>query len=184
MPSRLNELMVKELAGRFSGVDTCVFLDFTGLNGRKASDLRDQLRTACGSAAKLLVVKATLAQRALETAGTVSDANVLRAGGPTAVACGADDPVLLVRTLSDWIRKPGNAGTLRFKGGVLAGRPLSASSVVELAAIPPRPVLMGQVVGAIAAPIASMLGLGQGLLRQIVGLADALAKQKSQVASN
>ncbi len=184
MPSRLNQLMVRELADRFRGVDTCVFLDFTRLNGRRATDLRDQLRSACGATTKIMVVKATLAQRALEVAGTVSDASLLRAGGPTAIAYGADDPVLLVRTLLDWSRKPGNTGTLRLKGGVLAGRPLPANAVAELATIPPMPILMGQVVGAIAAPIAAMLGLGQGLLRQIVGLADALAKKKAEVSSN
>ena len=57
---------------------------------------------------------------------------------------------------------------------------MPAATVAELAKIPPKPVLMGQVIGTIAAPLTSLLGICQGLLRQVAGLADALAKQKTE----
>jgi len=178
MPSRLNQLVTKELGERFRDVDTCVFVDFTGLGGRKAAELRNQIQSACGDGAAFTIVKTSLARRALATnenmaellEGPVSEC----LSGPTGMAYGADDPVLLVRTLAEWSKKE---SLLKFKGGVLSGRPLPAAAVAELAKIPPRPVLMGQVVGTVAAPLTSLLGLCQGLLRQIAGLADALAKR-------
>ena len=178
MPSRLNQLVAKELSERFQDVDTCVFVDFTGLSGRKAAELRDQIHSACGGRAAFTVVKTSLARRALANnenmKGLIESPGGECLSGPTGMAYGADDPVALVRTLAEWGKKE---NLLRFKGGVLAGRLLPADTVAQLAKIPPKPVLMGQVVGMIAAPITSLLGLCQGLLRQIAGLADALAKQ-------
>jgi len=178
MPSRLNELVVKELTEKFGGVDTCVFVDFSGLSGRKAAELRNQIQSACGDNAAFTVVKTALAKRAF--ADNESMADLVEGpldgylAGPTGVAYGADDPIVLVRTLAEWSKKE---KLLEFKGGVLSGRPLPADAVAELAKIPPKPVLMGMVVGMAAAPLTSLLGLCQGLLRQIAGLADALAKQ-------
>lgn len=178
MPSRLNQLVAKELSERFHDIDTCVFVDFTGLSGRKAAELRNQIQSACGDGAVFTVVKTSLARRALADNENMKE--LLESpgdeclSGPTGMAYGGDDPVALVRTLAEWGKKE---NLLRFKGGVLAGRLLPADTMDELAKIPPKPILMGQVVGMIAAPITSLLGLCQGLLRQITGLADALAKQ-------
>lgn len=184
MPSRLNELVTKELSERFRDVDTCVFVDFTGLSGRKAAELRNQIRSACGDGAVFTVLKTSLARRALADNENMKE--LLESpddeclSGPTGMAYGADDPIVLVRTLAEWGKKE---NLLRFKGGVLAGRLLPADTVAELAKIPPKPILMGQVVGMIAAPITSLLGLCQGLLRQITGLAEALAKQLDDAQS-
>jgi len=184
MPSRLNKLVVSELSEKFHGVDTCFFVDFTGLTGRKAADLRHQLRSACGEDAALTVVKTSLARRALAQA---ADGQAPAGGpvngfleGPTAIAYGADDPVLLARTLADWAKKE---ASIRFKGGLLVGRPLAAEAVAALAQIPPKPILMGQVVGTIAAPLTSLLNVGTGLIRKLLGLCDALAKKNAEADS-
>ena len=180
MPSRLNELILKELGEKLHDLDTCVFVDFSGLGGRKAAELRNQLQAECGDDAAFTVVKAAIAKRAFadnESMAALLDGPLSEyLAGPTAIAYGADDPVVLVRTLAEWGKKE---QLLKFKGGVLSGRAMPAATVAELAKIPPKPVLMGQVVGTIAAPLTSLLGVCQGLLRQVAGLADALAKQKA-----
>jgi len=185
MPSRLNQLVIGELKKRFAGVDTCFFVDFTGLAGRKAADLRHQLHSACGEGASFTVVKTSLARRAFAELDSFSElaGDILAAclDGPTAVAFGADDPVLLARTLADWGKQEAR---LRFKGGMLAGRPLPAETVAALAMIPPKPILMGQVVGTIAAPLTALVGVTQGILRQLVGVVDAWAKKKAEDPSD
>lgn len=185
MPSRLNRLMLRELTEQFGKVHTCFFVDFTGLSGRKAADLRHQLRSTCGETASFSVVKTSLARRAFaqdEDLSALVDGPLAEClAGPTAVAYGADDPALLARTLADWGKKE---RLLRFKGGLFAGQPLSAAAVTELAKIPPKPILMGHVVGAIAAPLTSFLNVGTGLIRKVMGLADALAKKKAEEASD
>jgi large subunit ribosomal protein L10 len=179
MPSRLKRLMEKELKEQFSGVETCFLVDFTGLSGRDAAEVRAALRRECGADAALTVVKTSMARRSfaelepLRPLTEAADGGPL--DGPTAIAHGADDPVALARALAEWGKKH---KLLSFKGGVLAGHPLPAERVAALAEIPPKPVLMGQVVGVIAAPMTSLLGVCQGLLRQIVGLADALREAR------
>ena len=185
MPSRLNKLMLRELTEQFGKADTCLFVDFSGLSGRKAADLRHQLRSTCGEAATFSVVRTSLAKRAFaqnEGLSALVDGPLAEClAGPTAIAYGADDPALLARTLADWGRKE---QLLRFKGGLFAGRPLSAGAAAELAKIPPRPILMAHVIGAIAAPLTSFLNVGTGLIRKVMGLADALAKKKTEEGSD
>jgi large subunit ribosomal protein L10 len=181
MPSKLNTLVVQELKNEFSDTDTCIFVDFSGLSGRKTAELRSELRQQCGQNTKLKVVKTTLFQRALMQdpegeAGPRPEA----LHGPTAVAYGADDPVVLARALADWAKKE---SLLPFKGGLLVGSQLSAERVGELAKIPPRAVLMGQVVGMIAAPLTSLLGVSQGVIRNLLGVVDALAKKREDGGS-
>ncbi|MFW6159226.1 MAG: 50S ribosomal protein L10 [Planctomycetota bacterium] len=181
MPSRLNELMLDELKEQFADVDTCVFVDFSGLSGRQAVALRDQLRARCGERAVISVVKTSLARRAFaetEHLSAVIDgemASVL--DGPTAVAYGADDPAVLAKAIAEWAKKE-KLTTL--KGGVLAGRPLPADAASRLAQIPPRPVLMGQVIGSAAGPLRAALGIARTMIRRAVSVVDALAKQKSE----
>ncbi len=181
MPSRLNNMVVRELKKEFSGVDTCVFVDFTGLSGRKATDVRSRLRTTCGQAAQFTVVKTSLAKLALaQTESPVPadhDALSRCLTGPTGVAYGADDPVLMARTLAEWSKKE---QLLHIKGGLLDGRPLDASEVAQLAKIPSRPVLLAQLIGTIAAgTLQGLLAVAQGPIQKLLGLAEALAKKKS-----
>ena len=109
MPSRLNELIFKELGEKLHDIDSCVFVDFSGLSGRKAAELRHQLQTECGGDAAFTIVKATLAKRAFadnESLAALVDGPLSEyLAGPTAVAYGADDPIVLVRTLAEWSKK-------------------------------------------------------------------------------
>jgi len=154
-----------------------LFVDFTGLTGRRAAELRRQLKTSCGKGAKIAVVKTTLAKKALSQFGNADDGALAELfTGPTAIAYGADDPVILAKTLVEWGKK--EQKQLRLKGGLLDGRPLRATAVAALAKIPPKHVLIAQVIGTIAAPLTGLLGVAQGPIRQLLGLAEALAKKK------
>ena len=182
MPSRLNKLVVEEIKKDFDGMDTCVFVDFTGLDGRKAADLRRQIRTACGAGVTFTIMKTTLAKHAFREMGIQDESGALDKfmAGPTAVAFGADDPVVLARTLSEWGKKQ---KLVPFKGGLLAGQPVTPETVAALALIPPKAVLMGQVIGTIAAPLTGLLAVAQGPIRKLLGLVDALAKKNAESQS-
>jgi len=135
------------------------------------------LRAACGEGASLSVLKASIARLAFGEKA-VAEADLDRyLAGPTAVAFGADDPVVLARTLAEWGKKE---HLLPFKGGLLDGQALAADAVSALAKIPPKAVLMSMVIRTIAAPLTSLLGVAQGPIRKLLGLADALAKKKSE----
>jgi large subunit ribosomal protein L10 len=184
MPSRLNQLTIDELKKTFGSVDTCLFVDFTGLGGRRAADHRHQLRTACGAEAGFTIVKTTLAKQVFKQMEQVElpEAELdSYFAGPTAVAYGSTDPVALAKTVSEWGRK--EQKQLRIKGGILEGRPLAPETVAELAKIPPRPILLGHVAGAIASPLTGFLAVLQAPLRKLTGLLEALSKKNAESAA-
>jgi large subunit ribosomal protein L10 len=64
---------------------------------------------------------------------------------------------------------------LDFKGGVMNGEPLTAEQIADIARLPARDQLHGQLVGMIAAPIT-------GLVRTLNALIAGLAIQLKQIA--
>ncbi len=66
---------------------------------------------------------------------------------------------------------------LAIRGGVLQGRTMTADEVESLAKLPPIDVLRGQVLGAIIAPLSSLIGLVSAPLQNLEGLIDARIEQ-------
>src|SRR5207244_1590809 len=62
---------------------------------------------------------------------------------------------------------------LEIRGGVMQGREISASDVEELAKLPPLDVLRVQVLGAVIAPLSSLVALVNAPLQNLYGLIDA-----------
>jgi hypothetical protein len=62
----------------------------------------------------------------------------------------------------------------------MLGREISASSVEELAKLPPFDVLRGQVLGAIIAPLSAIAALVNAPLQNLYGLIDARIEQLQQ----
>ena len=68
---------------------------------------------------------------------------------------------------------------VRITGGLLGDRAIDADGVTRLAALPARDVLLAQVAGAIAAPLATTAGLFDAPLRDVAGLVAALADKRA-----
>src|SRR5690606_24530489 len=81
------QAVVDELSAKLTGANAFYLTDFTGLNVKSITDLRRRLRNA---GVEYLVVKNTLAERAL--AGTELPDIAAFFRGPTAVVLGPDDP--------------------------------------------------------------------------------------------
>ena len=110
MPSELKELMVSELTEKIGGLDSCAFVDFTGLNAQAVRDLRLKLHQADS---RLFVVKNRLAQRVLPDDMATALPDLF--AGSTAVAHGTGDPSAMLKTLIDWGKKN---RPLPLKGGL------------------------------------------------------------------
>jgi len=100
--------------------------------------------------------------------------------GPTAIAFIADDPAPVAKKLTEAAR---STRILAVKGGVMNGHTLTADEVRQLGELPPREVLLSQVVGAIAGPAQNTVGVLAAPLRDIVAVLDAYIAQK-QAAEN
>jgi large subunit ribosomal protein L10 len=162
--------VVEELAERLRTASTLIVADYRGLTMQEIDALRSEL---VRHGARFTVCKNTLTRRAAELAGL--DALDEFLVGPTAIAFVHDgDVVEIAKALGEAAR---TTRKLTLRGGLLAGRRLDSESVRDLAALPPADVLRGQVVGAIVAPLTSLLGLVAAPLGDLAGLIDARIEQ-------
>jgi len=165
------ERVVSELTDRLRNAETLIVADYRGLTMPQIDALRGKL---IENGAKLSVVKNTLTRRAAEAAG--ADALLALLEGPSAIAfIEADgDMVAVAKALADSARE---TKVLEIRGGVMQGRAISGDDVVELSKLPPLDVLRGQVVGAVIAPLTSLLALVNAPMQNLYGLIDARIEQ-------
>jgi large subunit ribosomal protein L10 len=163
--------VVDELTERLRSAETLYVADYRGLTMPQIDALRTRLLE---SGARFTVVKNTLTRRAAEAAGAESLLTLLE--GPSAIAfLEADgDMVAAAKALADAARE---TRVLAIRGGVMQGRTVSAAEVENLATLPPVEVLRGQVLGAIVAPLTTLVGLLNAPLQNLYGLIDARIEQ-------
>jgi large subunit ribosomal protein L10 len=160
--------VVQEVAAQIQESEAVFAVDYRGISVPQAADLRVKLNEA---GARFRVVKNTLTLLAADKAGADSLKEVLE--GPTAftfVTAEGGDVALAAKALAQFKREH---QLLDFKGGVMNGEPLTAEQIGEIARLPAKDVLHGQLVGMIASPIT---GLVRGLNALIAGLAIQLQK--------
>jgi large subunit ribosomal protein L10 len=168
------ERVVAELTERLRQSPTLIVADYRGLTNAEIDGLRGELLK---HGARFAVVKNTLTRRAAEAAG--ADTLLALLEGPTAVAFldAEGDPVAVAKALGESAR---TTRILTIRGGVLEGRAMSAGEVEELAKLPPVDVLRGQVLGAVTAPLTTIVGLFTAPLQNLIGLIDARIEQLQQ----
>jgi large subunit ribosomal protein L10 len=165
------ERVVEQLAERLRSTDTLMVADYRGLTMPEIDELRSRLLEA---GARFTVVKNTLTRRAAEQAGATSVLELI--DGPTAIAfLEADgDPVAVAKVLNETARAH---DVLVIRGGLLEGDLVGDAEIKRLATLPPADVLHAQLVGAVAAPLTTVVGLFTAPLRDLVGVLEARIRQ-------
>jgi large subunit ribosomal protein L10 len=163
--------VVAELTERLKSADTLIVADYRGLTMPQIDDLRGKLLE---HGARFTVVKNTLTRRAAQDAG--ADALLALLEGPSAIAfIEADgDMVAVAKALADSAR---DTKVLAIRGGILAGKEISADDVDELSKLPPLEILRGQVLGAVIGPLNQLLALANAPLQNLYGLIEARIEQ-------
>lgn len=154
---------IAELREKLGDARGAVLTDFRGLSVADITELRTLLRK---SAVEYKVVKNTLAKLAVKGTGLAGLAGYLE--GPTAIAISRTDPVAASKAVSAWAK---GRQTFSVKGGVVEGRVVGPKEIADLAELPSREVLLGQLAGVLQAP---MQGLVQVLSAPLQGLVRAL----------
>jgi large subunit ribosomal protein L10 len=165
------ERIVGELTERLKNTPTLFVADYRGLSVTEIDELRTKV---LDHGARFTVVKNTLTKRAAEAAG--ADSLLALLDGPTAIAfIEADgDLVAVAKALADSAR---TTRVLAIRGGILDGNSISEEDVENLATLPPVEVLRGQTLGAITAPLMTVVGLIAAPVRDLIGLIDARIEQ-------
>lgn len=165
------EAAVAELAEMLSSAKSLVITDYKGLDVASITELRRKMREA---GVEYKVVKNTLARLAANNAKVDSINEHLV--GPTAIAFGVEDAVSPAKVLVDFAK---DHETLEIKGGALNGEVISLDKVKSLAEIPPRDVLLAQVLAGMKSPISGLVNVLQGNLRGFVQVLNQIKEQKA-----
>src|SRR3954470_5062609 len=165
------ERVVGELTDKLKSAETLIVADYRGLTMPQIDTLRGRL---VEQGAQFTVVKNTLTRRAAEAAG--AEALLALLAGPSAIAFieSDGDMVAVAKALADSARE---TKVLEIRGGVMQGREIPASSVEDLAKLPPLDILRGQVLAAVIAPLSAFAALVRAPLQNLHGLIDARIEQ-------
>lgn len=169
MPTPKKVQEVEEISQLLSDATLSILTDYRGLNVADLQGLRAQLRQ---HKATIRVVKNTLTAIAAERVGLKEMQPLLT--GPTALVVAMDDPVQPAKVVNDFVR---TSRILQIKGGVLEGQVIPAAEVERLATLPPREVLLGQVVGGLQSPLYGLVGVLAGTIRSLQYVLQARAEQ-------
>ena len=165
------EAAAAELHDKLGRARVVILSDYRGLNVAAITVLRRRLREAEG---ELKVVKNTVARRVATALGLQDLLAYLE--GPTAMAFGYGDPALSAKVVADFARE---FKQLEVKGGILEGRVVPPEQVKALATLPPRAVLLAQVVGGVQAPLYGLVGALSGVLRSLVYALEGIRKLRA-----
>lgn len=162
------EQLVSDLRDKLQNSTSLYYTDFTGLNVKRMTDLRRRLKRA---GVDYVVIKNTLALRAVNESGLVGE----RLKGPTGLVLGAD-PVAAAKVLSDFARE--NEQKPAVKGGLLEGKAIDSAQIKQLASLPSREQMLADLGAGLQSPMAAFVGALNGLLYMFAGALDALKSQR------
>lgn len=155
----------KEWYSKASGV---VFTDYRGLKVKELQALRRDLRK---KGAELHVLKNTLFRLAAgeDSANLPAEFH----NGTTAFAFVFENEPEVAKSILEYAK---TSKKLVVKGGFFGGKSLTAKEVEQLSELPPKEVLIAQVIGAIAAPLTTLVSTVEALyadpIRTIGAVAD------------
>ena len=162
------EQLVVELKEKIGGAKALYYTDFTGLNVKSMTELRRRLRK---QGVEYVVIKNTLALRAVNESGLVGE----RLKGPTGIVV-AKDPVAAAKVITDFAKDHDKRPAV--KGGMFDGKSVNAAQVAKLANMPSREQMLSQLGGYMQAPMTQMVSAMNSLLSNFAGVVEALRKQR------
>ncbi len=162
------EQLVTELRDKLQGAKSLYYTDFTGLNVKRMTELRRRLKRA---GVEYVVIKNTLALRAVNESGLVGE----KLRGPTGLVFGTD-PVAAAKVLSDFAREFEQKPAV--KGGMLDGKSIDTAQVKQLALLPSREQMLADLGAGLQSPMAAFVGALSGLFYMFAGALDALKSQR------
>ena len=143
------QIIISELLDRVNQSPFVIVIEYTGMTVPQFSELRTRLRAA---EAECHVAKNSYMRKALVEAGLPDPGDQL--AGQTAFVTGERDVAAAAKVIKNFgkeFKKPS------VKLGILDASILEGEQVMAIADLPPREVLLGQLLGVINAPATKLL---------------------------
>lgn len=142
--------------------------DYRGLTVANVTDLRQRLREVDG---RLQVVKNTLFLRALAEAGV---SVIWEPEGPLAVGYCFGEVPPVAKVLLDFAKE---SQILQVLGAIMGTQVMDAAGVRALADLPPREVLLSQLLGSVQGPGSSLVSTLMAPMRELAQVLRARSEQ-------
>lgn len=168
MPTDAKAHVIEETRERYSRSRGVLFAEYRGLKVKELQALRKQLGEKGG---ELHVVKNTLFKIAAGEDGKLVPDNLN--SGPTAVAFVYENEADCAKALVDFAKTHKN---LVIKGGLMDGQVFDEKGVENLSKLPPKDVLISQIIGLVEAPLTNLVGVVEAIyadpIRTVYAVAD------------
>ncbi len=171
MPTQEKVDRVAELKAKLESSSIVIATGYTGMNANAMVDLRRRMRDG---GVEFVVIKNNLLNLAADAAAVPQLKDIVT--GQTAIALGYADPAVIAKTVTD----AANAGAppLSIHGAVVSrGDPMPPAEVSRLAALPPRPVLVAQLLGNMQSPLYGLMNVLNGTVRSLAYVLQARMDQ-------
>jgi large subunit ribosomal protein L10 len=168
----VKETSEKRIKDSFKLSQGLIIIKYSGVSSPDMSTLRKTLK---GSGADLLVVKNSIARRAIKELGL--DSLIKSIETPCGMIFFKDEPVDTSRILCAF-RK--DHAKLILEGGLLQDKLLTLKDIEVMSTLPSRDVLRAQIVVALNAPIAKLVTVLNQTLKKFVYCLDQIRQSKSK----
>jgi large subunit ribosomal protein L10 len=166
--------IVADYVDKMSSSQAMILTDYRGLNVASITELRRRMREVDGG---LQVVKNTLFKRALDEAGI--SVPMEDHEGPLAIGYCFEEVPPVAKVLLDFAKE---SQALKVHGAVLGDKMLDLAGVRSLADLPPREVLLAQLLSAVQGPMSGLVNTLQAPMRELVQVLSARAEQGQEAA--
>jgi len=177
MPASIKYEQVDLLREKLKKVSAIFVGEYRGMTVAQSTRLRATVRKVNG---ELKVAKNTLFSIAMKEAGVAPLPESMTAG-PNVYALCYGDPVAVAKVLRDYAAEKTQKAFF-LKGGLLDKAVLNAGQIQALADLPPKEVIIGQVVRTIAAPLTGLVTVLSGTARALVTCLERIKEQKEKAA--
>jgi large subunit ribosomal protein L10 len=177
MPAKIKYEQTALLRDKLEKAEAIFVGEYRGMTVEQSTRLRVKVRQAGG---ELKVAKNTLFAVAMKEAGMTAFPDSLTVG-PNIYALCYGDPVAVAKVLRDYAAEKTQKAFI-LKGGLLNNVVLNTAQVQALADLPPKEILVGQVVRTIAAPLTGLVTVLSGTMRGLVTCLDKIREQKEKAA--
>lgn len=178
MPSlrKEREAAVDTLTKEFDGLQGLVVAGYVGVKTQELNDLRGKLRPL---KARCQIVKNRLAKIALKNKGIdVGFAEFFK--GQSALIIQKGDAVAGLKVLVEFEKSHAN---MKIRAGVLDGKVFNVGQLKMVASLPPRPVLLSQLLASLQGPLSQFASVITADLRNLASLLEQVGRKKEKAAN-
>ncbi|MFK7873392.1 MAG: 50S ribosomal protein L10 [Oligoflexales bacterium] len=167
--------IAQNLAEKMSKASASVVAEYRGMSANELAELRNQLQEV---EAEFKIANNRVTREAISQSESAEKWDALRdqLKGPIGVAYIYGDIAAASKVL---VKADGDFPNFKVSGGVLEGRGVSLEELKAISDLPSKEVLLGQIVGSIVSPHRGLLGVLNGVARNLVQVVGAIKDKKT-----